>query len=381
MRNFHREHDSFENEQISRLAARFAEEHLRISGEERPSFKREHFTQLGALGLARMSLPESACSHLAVASALFELARAQLGPAIYLSVHLMVSKLLAQWSAKEKTKNEIWPPLLEQLGSGEKLAAFCLTEAAAGSDAANLSTLATRDGDEYLLSGEKIYITSGGIADVYLVFARTAKTGAKGISAFILERGTPGLSFGQAERKMGCEGAPIASVHFENCRVSAAARLGEEGDGYKIALSGLNGGRVNIAACACGLSSRSIELASAHLKSRTQFGQTLSEFQGLQFLLADMLTDLEASILLTRSAAEDLDRGKTSNSAASMAKCFATDAAMKITTDGVQLLGGAGYLADYEVERLMRDAKMLQIVEGTNQIQRVLIARSVLINV
>jgi len=375
LKSFLRPSDAFEIEQVSLLARRLAEQELRVERASKPQFERKHFSKMGALGLTRLNLAEefsgAGLPSLAVASALFEMSRAQLGPAIYLSVHLMVGKLIASRSRDRK-------PLLEALGSGEKLGAFCLTEAEAGSDAAHLSTQAKKTSSGYVLSGEKIYITSAGEADVYLVFARTAKTEAKGISAFVVEKGANGMSFGPPEKKMGCEGSPIASVHFENTEIPETARLGEEGEGYKIALSGLSGGRVNIAACACGLSSRAIELATAHLKTRKQFGQKLAEFQGLQFMLADMISLYEASVLLTRNAAEALDTNSQANAEASIAKCFATDAAMKITTDAVQLLGGSGYLAEYEVERLMRDAKMLQIVEGTNQIQRILIAREAL---
>ena len=198
------------------------------------------------------------------------------------------------------------------------------------------------------------------------------------MSAFVVERDAPGLTIGKTERKMGCTGAPIASLHFDRCRVSSTALLGNEGEGLKIALSGLNSGRVSIAAAACGLASRSLELACAHALSRSQFGTPIAQFQGIQFMLADMMMKTRAAILLTRDAAIRLDAGASDNLAASIAKCFATDAAMAVTTDGVQALGGAGYLEEYEVERLMRDAKMLQIVEGTNQIQRMVIAKAIL---
>ena len=287
----------------------------------------------------------------------------------------MVSKLIAQW---HNISDSLWQPLLTSLAEGKKLAAFALTEPEAGSDAASLRTRATRDGESYLLSGEKSYITSAPHADLFLVFARTAEDRTKGISAFVVERNTPGLSIGKAERKMGCTGAPIASLSFDQCKVAASLRLGTEGDGLKIALSGLNGGRVSIAAAACGLASRSLELACRHANSRVQFGNPIAHFQGIQFMLADMAIKARAAVLVTRDAARRLDAGSAENFPASVAKCFATDAAMEITTDGVQIFGGAGYLEEYEVERLMRDAKMLQIVEGTNQIQRQVIAKSIL---
>lgn len=356
---------------------KFSTESLRADAKHSVSFNRKHFKQMAAIGLTGMALDEqhggSNISRLGIASCIFELARVQLGPAVYLSVHLMVSQLIRQWTEQNSPVD-----LLKELAAGTKLAAFCLTEAGAGSDAAALVTRAESDGQEFVINGEKIYITSGSVADIYLVFARTSSDKTKGISAFIVHKDSPGISCGKPEQKMGCEGAPITTVTFENCRVSSSALLGKAGDGYRIALSGLAGGRVNMAACACGLASRSIELAATHLNERKQFGKALAEFQGLQFMLADMATQTRAAVLMTRDAAEALDSGSNERLSTSMAKCFATDAAMQVTTDGVQLFGGAGYLADYEVERLMRDSKMLQIVEGTNQIQRVIIAREVL---
>jgi hypothetical protein len=271
---------------------------------------------------------------------------------------------------------------LPRLARGELLAAFALTESQAGSDASALKMSATRDGDDYILNGSKIYITSGGFADLYIVFAKTAPDlGAKGISAFLVEHNAPGLSFGAAERKMGCELSPICSLFFDNVRVSRSALVGGEHAGYSVALGGLAGGRINIAACANGLSSTAIERATQFMKERSQFGRPIAEFQGLQFMLADMKIMLEAAELLTWQAAQERDirpESEHNTTFPSYAKCFATDAAMKITTDAVQLFGGAGYLEDHGVEQLMRDAKMLQIVEGTNQIQRVVIAREML---
>lgn len=378
---FIQQSDEVELRELANMVRRFATQELAPTPDNigAPQFHRPHFDRMGALGLAGSSIPEqfggSAVGTLGSGATVFDLARVQLGPAIYLSVHLMVSKLIALW---HEQGNAPWQPLLAALADGRTLGAFALTEPTAGSDAAALRTRALRDGDDYLLSGEKIYITSAPHADLFLVFARTAEDRTKGISAFVVERGTQGLTIGKAEKKMGCTGAPIASLHFDRCRVPGTARLGQEGDGLKIALSGLNGGRVSIAAAACGLASRALELATAHARSRTQFGSPIGHFQGMQFMLADMTMKTRAAILLTRDAAARIDAGVSDNLAASIAKCFATDAAMAVTTDGVQALGGAGYLEEYEVERLMRDAKMLQIVEGTNQIQRMVIAKAIL---
>jgi len=374
MERFARNSDTAELRELSAATKRFAEQTFTAPPSGKPEFSRSHFEALGKLGLTGMNLPENLggtpCSALTIASSLFEISRLDLGPAIYLSVHLMVSRLIA--ANKQSTGLD---GLLCDAAAAKKLGAFCLTEAQAGSDAASLQCRAEKTSGGYRLTGEKIYITSAPSADFFLVFARTGKSGAGGISAFVVERGAAGLSFGSPEKKMGCEGAPIGSVSFESCEVPAKQLLGKEGDGYKIALGGLAGGRVNIAAAACGVSFRALELSLKHLQERRQFGQALAEFQGLQFMVADMAVALEASILLTRSAAEELDRGGSAKFESAAAKCFASDAAMKITTDAVQLFGGAGYLAEYGVERLMRDAKMLQIVEGTNQIQRLIIAR------
>ena len=370
-------HDPLDLRQLQESVRKFGEQELTVHDPGHISFDREKFNKMAKLGLTGMATEEahggSNLSYLHTATALFEISRAQLGPAITLAVHLMVARLIRTWAT-----TEISHELQTALADGSKLAAFCLTEAHAGSDAAALSTKAERVGSQYTLNGEKVYITSAGLADIYLVFARTSEERTKGISAFIVEKDTPGLTFGPEEKKMGCESSPIATVTLKECKVPLTARLGEEGEGYAIALSGLSGGRVNIAASACGIASSALSTSLRYTKERVQFGNPIAEFQGVQFMLADMFNKLRASLLLTRDAAHALDSNSKDNILPSTAKCFATDAAMEITTDTVQLLGGAGYLKDYQVERLMRDAKMLQIVEGTNQIQRVIIARELL---
>lgn len=369
--------DSSELRELGSVVAKYAQERASRHADDEIEYRRADFEDMAKLGLSGMSLPEkfggTDFDALSIATALFEISRAEMGPAIYLSVHLMVCKLISSW-----IEDDTHLALLQDMAAGKKLGAFALTEASAGSDASALKTSAISQGDAYLLNGEKIYITSSGQADVYLVFARTSDEGKRGISAFIVPATSEGISFGAKEGKMGCEGSPIASVLFENCRVPQSAMLGKAGDGYKIALSGLNGGRVNIAAAACGVSAHALELATSYAQERKQFGKPISDFQGLQFMLADMAIRLRASIELTRNAAALLDHGTSSNGPASIAKCFATDSAMAITTDAVQIFGGAGYLRDYPVEGLMRDAKMLQIVEGTNQIQRLVISRELL---
>ena len=319
-------------------------------------------------GLELSSLTKSAC--------LFEISRVDLAPAILASVHMMVCELIAHWDNSGRHT-----ALLEDCLAGRKLAAFALTEAGAGSDAGSLQTRAVSTPNGFSLKGEKIYISNAEHADVFLVFARLAsREKDSNIAAFLIERGHKGLSIGKAEPKMGCHGSSISSVLLEDCELQNSALLAEKDQGFKVALSGLAPGRVSIAAAACGIASSAIQIAGVHLKNRKQFGQSLAEFQGLRFMIADMLIELRAAILGTRASCEQIDQLtleglRPANSIASFAKCTATDAAMSITTDAVQLLGGAGYLREYQVEKLMRDAKMLQIVEGTNQIQREIIAR------
>jgi alkylation response protein AidB-like acyl-CoA dehydrogenase len=345
---------------------------------------KELFAALSAIGLAGLSIPEEFGGLEASAkttAAVFEtMARFDAGPAIFISVHAMVAGLINRCGSAEQKAS-----LLPQLASGELLAAFALTEPHAGSDAQALSTEARAVKGGFSLKGSKCYITSAGFADLYLVFAKTSNDSGDGISAFIVPHNTAGLTIGKPEKKMGAELSPIASLFFDDAFVPESALLGPLHEGFKVALSGLAGGRVNIAACANGIAIAALEAATQHLKERHQFGKPLSEFQGLQFMLADMYQRLEAARLLTEKAADDLDLTRTSNDSkvntrlsSSVAKCFATDAAMSITTDAVQLLGGAGYIKEYMVERYMRDAKMLQIVEGANQVQRMIIAREVL---
>ena len=345
---------------------------------------RELFTLLGDLGLAGLSIPEGFGGSQPEASidvitgliAVEELAYGNLGPAIFTCVHNMVAGLISKHGTGTQKAR-----YLPRMATGELLGAFALTEPRAGSDAASLSTSAQRDPantKRFKLNGEKCYITSAGSADLYLVFARTGAEGGKGISCFIVERNAAGLTVSKPDHKMGCELSPIASLNFDQVSVDEAQMLGSENGGYSVALSGLAGGRVSIAACANGVARRALDIALGSIRERNQFGSTIGTFQGIQFMVADLAMSLEAAQLLTYQAALEIERGgsvRVVTTRASMAKCFATDSAMRITTDAVQLLGGAGYIKDYGVERLMRDAKMLQIVEGTNQIQRWVIGR------
>ncbi len=356
----------------------------RMAAKEIPKFQKEEFygtlprqlfETFASIGLTGLSITEEngglGASAATVASVLEEISQIDLGPAIFLSVHLMVSKMVETFGSDEQKKKYI-----QSLIEGRTLAAFGLTEPNAGSDASALKTTATKTQTGYILNGSKTYITSAGWADLYVVFAKMSDT--QEMVAFLVPAKTKGLVIGTPEKKMGCELSPIATLTFEQMELPKDSLLGEIGQGYKVALNGLAGGRVNIAACANGLSEAALKRAVDYLKEREQFGKPLIEMQGLQFMLADMKIKLEASKLLVREAAEKIDSKAPQGEQrifSSMAKCFATDSAMSVTTDAVQLFGGAGYIREYQVERLMRDAKMLQIVEGTNQIQRMIIAR------
>jgi alkylation response protein AidB-like acyl-CoA dehydrogenase len=341
------------------------------------------FGSLASVGLAGLSIPEEfggLDASAATSAAVFDtISRYDASPAIFVSVHSMVAGLIAKFGDSDQKQR-----LLPALASGAMLGAFALTEPQAGSDAQALKTEAISINGSFMLKGNKCYITSAGFADLYLVFARTKDSSGAGISAFLVPADTKGVSIGKPERKMGADLSPIASLFFEDALVPANCLLGSINQGFKVALSGLAGGRVNIAACANGLSRHALDIATAHLRERSQFGKQLREFQGLQFMVADMYQKLEAARLLTVKAANDIDAAKRGDNSvnvklsSSTAKCFATDAAMSITIDAVQLLGGAGYIREYHAERLMRDAKMLQIVEGANQVQRVIISREIM---
>jgi alkylation response protein AidB-like acyl-CoA dehydrogenase len=287
-----------------------------------------------------------------------------------LSVHTMSAYPLATFATDEQ-RDEWLPALL----AGDLLGAYALSETQAGSDAAALSTRAKREGDDYVVTGSKAWITHGGIADFYTLMVRTSDDGSRGITCLLADAGTPGLSADPPERKMGLTGSPTTSIRLENARVPVARRMGDEGQGLKIALDALNSGRLGIAACAVGLAQGALDEAVAYANQRTQFGRKIIEFQGLEFLLADMAAAVESARATYLEAARRRDRGLPFRRQASIAKLIATDAAMKVTTDAVQVLGGAGYTRDFPVERYMREAKVPQIFEGTNQIQRMVIAR------
>ena len=300
-----------------------------------------------------------------------ELAAACPSTAAYISIHNMASWMIDRFGNPEQRER-----FLPKLTTMEHFASYCLTEPGAGSDAASLRTRAERDGDHYVLNGSKAFISGGGTSDVYVCMVRTGEPGPKGISCLVVEKGTPGLSFGKQEHKLGWKSQPTAAVIFENCRVPVANRIGEEGEGFRIAMKGLDGGRLNIAACSVGGARFCLEQAIAYTAERKQFGKPLSAFQALQFKLADMATELDAARLMLHRAAASLDAGSPEATAhCAMAKRFATDAGFQVVNEALQLHGGYGYIKEYPIERIFRDLRVHQILEGTNEIMRVIIAR------
>jgi alkylation response protein AidB-like acyl-CoA dehydrogenase len=340
-------------------------------------FPREVFTTLGKAGLLGLPYDEryggAAQPYEVYLQVVEELATVWASVAVGVSVHTLACFPLATFGTDEQ--RERWLP---DLVGGDLLGAYCLSEPQSGSDAAALTTKAVRDGDDYVVDGTKAWITHGGEADFYSLLCRTSTdpdAPSRGISCLLVDGSTEGVSAGAPERKMGFSGSTTAQVRFDGARVTADRLLGEEGQGFKIALAALDGGRLGIAACAVGLAQNALDVAVAWAGERHQFGRPLLDFQGLSFLLADMATGVEAGRALYLEAARRRDRGEPFGKQAAMAKLFCTDMAMRVTTDAVQVLGGYGYVRDFPVERLMREAKALQIVEGTNQVQRMVIGR------
>lgn len=322
--------------------------------------KEEH----GGAGLGRLD-----------AVLIFEhLSMGDISHATFLSIHNM-----ATWMIDSFADDDLRAKYVPRLAAGELISSYCLTEPGAGSDAASLKTSARRDGDDYVLNGAKVFISGAGFSDIYVVMARTSEDGARGVSTFIVEKGTPGLSFGKKEMKMGWRAQPTAMVNFDDCRIPASNRVGEEGMGFKFAMAGLDGGRLNIAAGAIGGAQDAMDRALAYAKDRKQFGKAISDFQATQFKLADMETELHAARSLLYTAARKLDAKEAdATKFCAMAKRFVTDTSFKVANDALQIHGGYGYLADYEVERIVRDLRVHQILEGTNEIMRVIISRELL---
>jgi alkylation response protein AidB-like acyl-CoA dehydrogenase len=313
-------------------------------------------------------------SRLDTAIVLEELASADPSTAAYISIHNMAS-----WMIDTFGNDQLRKRYLPTLTTMEHFASYCLTEPGAGSDAGSLRSRAVRDGNHYVINGAKAFISGGGASDVYVCMLRTGEEGPKGISCIVAEKGTAGLSFGKPERKLGWNSQPTAMVIFENCRVPISNLVGNEGDGFKIAMRALDGGRINIAACSLGGARAALEAAIQHMHVRKQFGKPLTEFQALQFRVADMATELDAARLMVHRAAVALDT-KTPNATmhCAMAKRFATDICFKVCNEALQLHGGYGYTKEYPIERYLRDLRVHQILEGTNEIMRVVIARRLL---
>ena len=346
---------------------------------EQGKFPRRIVGKMAEIGLMGITVPEkyggSNMDFTSYIIAIHELSKVSAVLGVILSVHTSVGTNPILYFGNEEQKQKYVP----KLASGEYLGAFCLTEPQAGSDAASLSTRAIREGDDYIINGAKVFITNGGEADVYIVFAVTEPTlGSKGISAFIVEKSLPGFIVGKDELKMGLHGSRTVQLTFENLRVPAANLLGKEGEGFKIAMANLDVGRIGIAAQSLGIAEASLEAAVAYAKQRVQFGKPISAQQGVAFKLADMATKSEAAKLLVYNAANLRSQGKPCGKEASMAKLFASKTAMENAIEAVQIFGGYGYTKDYPVERYFRDAKVTQIYEGTSEIQKIVISKHLL---
>ena len=361
------------------VARAFAEEHFApnaVAWDQTKHFPVTEMRKAAALGMGGIYIREdvggSALSRL-TATLIFEaLATGCPTVAAYISIHNMAAWMIDAFGADEQRRR--WLP---QLCTMELLAGYCLTEPGAGSDAAALSTRAVRDGNQYVLSGQKQFISGAGAGDLYVVMARTGGDGPSGISAFIVPGDTPGISFGANERKMGWNAQPTRAVIFEDARVPVGNRLGAEGLGFKIAMAGLDGGRLNIAACSLGGAQSALDKALAYMKERRAFGKRLDEFQALQFRLADMATGLEASRVLLWRAAAALDRKDAdATQLCAMAKRFVTDTCFEVADAALQLHGGYGYLAEFGIEKIVRDLRVHQILEGTNEIMRLIVSRN-----
>jgi alkylation response protein AidB-like acyl-CoA dehydrogenase len=331
--------------------------------------------ELGFAGIyVRDDVGGSGLKRLDAAIIFEQLARACPSTAAYTSIHNMAAWMIDRFGNDEQRER-----FLPKLTSMEHFASYCLTEPGSGSDAASLRTRAEADGESYRLNGQKAFISGGGSSDIYLVMCRTGGEGPKGISTLVVEKGTEGLSFGKKEKKLGWNSQPTRQVIFEDALVPQSHRLGSEGDGFKIAMMGLDGGRVNIGACSLGAAGACLDAALAYVKERKQFGKALAEFQALQFKLADMATELEAARLLLYRAASALDAGAPeATKLCAMAKRFATDIGFKVCNEALQLHGGYGYIKEYPIERYLRDVRVHQILEGTNEIMRLIIARKLL---
>ncbi|XP_022239008.1 isobutyryl-CoA dehydrogenase, mitochondrial-like isoform X2 [Limulus polyphemus] len=369
--------------QMQRIATEFAQKEFlpyMAEWDEKEYFAKETMQKAAQLGFGAIYVSEkyggTGLTRLD-SSIIFEaLSRGCVSTTAYMSIHNMCAWMIEQFGSEEQKQH--WIP---SLASMEKFASYCLTEPGSGSDAASLATTARCDGDFYILNGSKAFISGGGDTDLYVIMVRTGSPGPKGISCILVEKDTPGLSFGKKEKKVGWNSQPTRAVILEDCKVPVSNRLGEEGQGFNIAMQGLNGGRINIASCSLGAAQASLELAANHLKVRKQFNKPLAEFQHNQFKLAQMATNLVASRLLVRKAASSLQQNlPDAVSLCSMAKLFATDQCFDIVNQALQMHGGYGYLKDYAVQQYLRDIRVHQILEGTNEIMQLIVSRDILQN-
>lgn len=371
-----------EHEMIRKMVRDFAKNEVEPTAAERDEeerFDRALFDQMAELGLAGIPWPEEyggiGGDYLGYVIAVEELSRVCASTGVTLSAHTS----LAGWPIFKFGSEEQKQKFLRPMAEGKKMGAYGLTEPGSGSDASNMKTTARKDGDDYIINGSKIFITNAGEAEIYVVFAMTnPEEGHRGISAFIIEKGTPGFSFGKKEKKLGIRSSLTLELIMEDCRVPAENLLGKEGDGFKIAMMTLDGGRNGIAAQAVGIAQGALDAAVNYAKERKQFGKSIGQNQGVGFKLADMATKVEAARLLTYQAAWRESEGLPYGKESAMSKLFAGDIAMEVTTDAVQVFGGYGYTKDYPVERYMRDAKITQIYEGTQEIQRLVISKMLL---
>lgn len=360
---------AFSEKQLAPNAARWDAEAI---------FPKEAFAAAGELGFMGMYTPEAAgglgMSRLDASLIVEELARGCTTTAAFMTIHNMATSMIGKYGSEALI--EQWCP---DLVMGSKLASYCLTEPGAGSDAGSLRTRATRDGEDYVVNGSKVFISGAGETDVLVVMLRTGAEGPKGVTAMAIPADAEGVSYGKKEEKMGWNAQPTRMVSFDNVRVPVANRLGEEGQGFAIAMEGLDGGRINIATCSIGTAQQALQEAADYVQERRQFNSAIADFQATQFKLADMLTELVAARQMVRLAAFKLDSGDPqATTYCAMAKRFATDAGFQVCNDALQLLGGYGYIREYPMERHVRDTRVHQILEGTNEIMRVIVARRLL---
>jgi acyl-CoA dehydrogenase len=373
---------SAEQEMIQKLVREFAQKEIspeieRMEAEDR--FPIEIVEKMGALGLMGIPIPEnysgSGMDYTSYIITIHELSKVSATIGVVLSVHTSVGTIPILHFGTEEQKKHYIP----KLATGQYLGAFALTEPGAGSDVKSMKTIAKKKNDQYILNGSKVFITNGGVANTYIVFARTNNDKATNeVSAFIIEKDTPGLIIGKKEKKMGLHGSSTVQLTFDNCIVPKEQLLGGEGEGFQIAMANLNVGRIGIAAQALGIAEAALEYAVKYAKEREQFGKTIAENQGISFKLADMATEVEAAKLLVYHVASLVERNIDCGKEASMAKMYASKTAMRTAIEAVQILGGYGYTRDYPVERFFRDAKVTQIYEGTNEIQHIVIAKHLL---